>query len=155
MMRVTPAAGSCPSLLQDRDCGGDQGQEPAQALRSYPSDGRAIGKNPVELRENCRAEILHEHADPAAVPAKRGISAMAPTCAYGIAMPCAMVMNVPGMNKRQRRHPTGGQHQGCPDTLANASKPPAMIIASLDTRWPTMRVEMKLPVKNPIGNSRK
>jgi len=69
-------------------------------------------------------------------------------------MPWAMVINVPG---RKNASGVTGPHDNTaawPLTAASASSDPANTIVSVENRLP-MRVEMKLPVKNPKGNNRK
>ena len=70
-------------------------------------------------------------------------------------MPCAMVMKKPG-----RKNASGidaaltTARAPAPITVASASSEPTSTMVSVETRLP-MRVEMKLPVKKPIGNSMK
>ena len=79
---------------------------------------------------------------------------MAPTWAYDIPMPCDMVIKKPGMKNASGVSTPRDSTIACSVTVTIASTDPINTIVSPAARLPT-RLAIKLPVKNPIGNSRK
>ena len=69
-------------------------------------------------------------------------------------MPCAMVRKNPGTNKVSGVTLPLRSRLDCVATAASESSEPASTMVSLATRLP-MRLVMKLPERNPNGNSRK
>ena len=97
--RCSVDAGLAPDPWQQRGYGGGHQSKPGCYRRHFDhGDRRTIREQPVHLGKSRAQEILHEDADPGAVPASAGTVAIAPACAYGSESPCAIVMNEPGRN---------------------------------------------------------